>query len=104
MWARIVEALGDTFATVVAFITAGVVIGIGQLLNSKETLSWRLVFGRAASHGGLAMSAGMVVIWVPDLSILGQIGLAAALASLGVSGIERIFSRVSGIGKVNNEP
>jgi hypothetical protein len=32
-------------------------------------------------------------MWVPDLTFAGQIGLAAALASLGTSALERLFQR-----------
>ena len=44
--------------------------------------------------GGLAMAAGVVLVWVPELSMVGQIGVAAGLASLGTSGLERAFQRV----------
>jgi len=39
------------------------------------------------------MAAGAVLVWVPDLPLLGQIGIAASLASLGASGLERLFQR-----------
>jgi Na+-driven multidrug efflux pump len=71
----------------------GMAIGIGQLLGSKERLNARLVIGRALSSGGLGMAAGLVLVWVPDLPQLGQFGVAAALASLGTSGLERIFQK-----------
>ncbi len=38
--------------------------------------------------------AGLVLVWVPDLPLIGQIGVAAALASLGTSGLERMFQRL----------
>lgn len=40
------------------------------------------------------MAAGAVLVWVPDVPMLGQIGVAAALASLGTSGLERLFQRL----------
>jgi len=52
------------------------------------------VIGRAICTGGVAMSAGAVLVWVPELSILGQVGVAAALASLGTAGLERLLGRV----------
>jgi len=53
-----------------------------------------VVIGRAICTGGVAMSAGAVLVWVPELSILGQVGVAAALASLGTAGLERLLGRV----------
>ena len=75
---------------------AGIAVGIGQLLHSKEPLRWRIVVGRAMSSGGLGMAAAAALSWAPDLPFAAQLGIAAALASLGTSGLERIFSRVVG--------
>jgi len=75
---------------------AGVAAGIGQLLHSREPLRWRIVVGRAMSSGGLGMAAAAALSWAPDLPFAAQLGLAAALASLGTSGLERIFSRFIG--------
>lgn len=75
------------------FLLVGISIGIGQLLASNERITSRLLIGRALSTGGLAMAAGVVLVWVPELSMVGQIGVAAGLASLGTSGLERAFQR-----------
>ena len=75
------------------FLLVGISIGIGQLLASNERITPRLLIGRALSTGGLAMAAGVVLVWVPELSMVGQIGVAAGLASLGTSGLERAFQR-----------
>ena len=40
------------------------------------------------------MAAGAVLVWVPDLPLIGQVGVAAVLASLGTSGLERLFQRL----------
>ena len=104
MWARIVETLGESFATALLFAGVGSAIGVGRLMNSGEPLSARIVIGRAVSTGGIAMAAGSVLVWVPGLSLLGQIGVAAALASLGTSGIERIVARMIGEKGAPNEP
>lgn len=76
------------------FALIGVGIGVGQLLASTERLTVRIIIGRALSTGGLAMAAGLVLVWIPDLPMIGQMGVAAALASLGTSGLERVFQRV----------
>lgn len=76
------------------FSLVGISIGLGQLLASGEALTARIIIGRALSTGGIAMAAGVVLVWVPDVPMLGQIGVAAALASLGTSGLERLFQRL----------
>ena len=76
------------------FSLVGISIGLGQLLASGEALTARIIIGRSLSTGGIAMAAGAVLVWVPDVPMLGQIGVAAALASLGTSGLERLFQRL----------
>lgn len=83
----------DQFASSLMFALVGIVIGFGQLLSGSERLTFRLLLGRALSTGGLAMAAGVVLVWVPELSMAGQMGVAAGLASLGTSGLERAFQR-----------
>jgi hypothetical protein len=82
------------FASPLLFALVGVSIGLGQLLASGEVLTWRIIVGRSLSTGGIAMAAGATLVWVPDLPMVGQIGVAAALASLGTSGLERLFQSV----------
>ncbi|MDD2664387.1 MAG: hypothetical protein PHD19_11605 [Dechloromonas sp.] len=77
-----------------AFVAMGMFIGVGQLLASKEVLTLRIIIGRALSTGGIAAAAGAALVWVPDLPRVGQLGIAAALASLGTSGLERLFQRL----------
>lgn len=84
----------DQIATAMLFATVGIFIGVGQLLASKEQLTTRIIIGRALSTGGIAIGAGSALVWLPDLPLLGQLGIAAALASLGTSGLERIFQRL----------
>lgn len=81
------------FASPLLFAFVGISIGLGQLLASGELLTWRIIIGRSLSTGGIAMAAGAVLVWVPDLPLVGQIGVAAGLASLGTSGLERLFQR-----------
>lgn len=84
----------DQIASAILFALVGISIGLGQLLASKEQLTLRIILGRALSTGGIAIAAGSALVWLPDLPLLGQLGIAAALASLGTSGLERIFQRV----------
>ena len=83
----------DQLASSLLFSLVGISIGMGQLLASNERITLRLLLGRALSTGGLAMAAGIALIWVPELPMVGQIGVAAGLASLGTSGLERAFQR-----------
>lgn len=91
----------DALMTSALFAMIGVSIGVGRLLLSEELISARLLIGRAISTGGIAMAAGAVLVWVPSLPLLGQIGIAAGLASLGTSGLERLFARA--LGRVKEE-
>ena len=88
-----VTGIWEELGTSVLFALVGMTIGVGRLLNSGETLSARLLIGRALSTGGIAMAAGAVLVWIPSLPLLGQIGIAAGLASLGTAGLERILSK-----------
>lgn len=87
---------GEQIAQATVFALVGMMVGLGQLLASQEILSTRIIVGRALSTGGLGTVAGVVVVWIPDLSFAGQIGIAAAIASLGTSALERVFQRVIG--------
>ncbi len=83
----------EQIATAAMFALVGITIGVGQLLASREILTPRIIIGRALSTGGISMAAGSALVWFPDLPLLGQIGIAAALASLGTSGLERVFQK-----------
>lgn len=90
---ELIRHMQHQFAESFIFSIVGITIGVGQLLSSNEKITLRLLLGRSLSTGGLAMAAGVVLVWSPDLSLVGQIGVAAGLASLGTSGLERIFQR-----------
>jgi len=90
---------GEQIALSVIFALVGMLVGLGQLFASQEMLTTRIIVGRALSSGGLGTVAGVVVVWIPDLSFAGQIGVAAGIASLGTSALERVFQRVIGGGK-----
>lgn len=90
-----VISLLEQIGNALMFAIVGIAIGVGQLLASAEVLKWRIIIGRSLSTAGIAMAAGAVLVWVPDLPLLGQLGVAAGLASLGTSGLERMFQRVT---------
>lgn len=78
---------------IVTVALVGLFTGIGQLLASKEVLNWRIIVGRALSSAGLGMVSGVALAWIPNLPFEAMVGLAAALASLGTSGLERLLQR-----------
>lgn len=75
----------------------GLMVGLGQLLGSKEKLTWRLVIGRALSSVGLALIAGVALIQIPNIHIVALIGLSALFASLGTSAIEKAVQHYLGV-------
>ena len=91
----------EAIAQALLFGVIGTLTGLGQLLASKEQLTARIVIGRCLSTAGIAMAAGIVLLAFPGIHPLAQIGVAAAMASLGTSGIERLIQRVIGIDRSN---
>lgn len=79
---------------IVAIVSA--VIGLGQLLSSKEKITWRKALGRGICAAGLGMASAFLMYllpfgWLPDNAVFtAQLGIGAALASFGTSGIERL--------------
>lgn len=91
----LLSSLSETFV----FLALGAFIGMGQLLASQERVTLRLALGRAISVGGLSAAAGVVWLLHPNTPFGVQVSVAAALASLGTSGLERIFQRLLGLNK-----
>ncbi|SEJ85363.1 hypothetical protein [Achromobacter sp. NFACC18-2] len=69
----------------------GVVIAIGKMLVSNEKFCWRLAVGRAIVSAGLAIAAGSILAFIPGVSMLAVVGLAAASAVLGEQFLERLI-------------
>lgn len=86
----------DNVWAAVLFFMIGALIAVGQLLLSKEVLTWRVIVGRCVSTGGLAIAAGAALTIFPDISLVAQMGIAAMLASLGTSGLELLVRRMFG--------
>lgn len=96
---KIIQATAEwreAIAQAILFAVIGTLTGLGQLLASKEVLTKRIILGRCLSTAGIAMAAGIVLLIVPGLPPIAQIGVAAALASLGTSGLERMIQRAIG--------
>lgn len=71
----------------------GAVIGLGELLAKQDKFSWRIAFGRCITSAGLGASTAGALAWMPGLPLVAQCGLAAAMASLGTSGLTLLLQR-----------
>lgn len=76
----------------------GALIGLGQLLNSSEPLTWRVAAGRALVSAGLAAIAPVALLWFPEMPRIAQFAVAALFASLGTSALQAILRRFLGGG------
>ena len=78
----------------------GALIGLGQILDSAEKLSWRVIVGRAMVSAGLASMAPVALLWLPAMPRTAEFALAAVMASLGTSGLQMLIRRVV-VGRAN---
>jgi hypothetical protein len=85
--------ISDEVKGVVSMLTVGGLVGLGQLLASKEVLTPRIIIGRVLSSAGLGATASIIVVFIPDVPIYAQFGLAAAMASLGTSALEKLLKK-----------
>ena len=69
-------------------IFMGVIIAMAKILVSEEKATWRVVVGRSILNGFTTLGAGVVLIWISDLSMLGVLGLGAFLGTLGSQFVE----------------
>lgn len=69
----------------------GAIIGLGKLLASDEKFTWRLAIGRAIVSAGLCIAAGALLAFIPGLSQMALLGLAAASAVLGEQFLEKLI-------------
>lgn len=90
---------GDlSFSKLLALVAGiGLLVGIGKLLMSKEQLSLRLVFGRAIVSAALAVASAAFLAFIPGLSQLALVGLAAAFSVLGEQFLERMLQSKAGV-------
>jgi hypothetical protein len=94
---RVIETVSqwrETIYQAMAFALVGVLIAIGQIMQSREPITWRAAVGRCITTGGIALVAGSALTLFPGLPFIAQVGIAAALASLGNSGLEMLVQRM----------
>ena len=90
-----IEALAADLRDVASLAAVGFVVALGSLLVTPAP-TWPIAVGRALSVMGLAVAGASILVIVPDLSRVGQVGVAAAMASLGTTGLELLFARILG--------
>ena len=77
------------FDHVFILLLIGAAVPVGHALACTRLPPWRVTLGRALVSAIFTLSAGVVLMWLPDLPQLGLFALAGLIASLGQSGIER---------------
>lgn len=75
-------------------VIMGALIGLGQVLDSEERLTWRIVAGRALVSAGLASMAPVLLTLFPAMPISAQFAAAALFASAGTSGLQTIVRAI----------
>jgi hypothetical protein len=78
----------------------GAFIGLGQILDSGERLSLRIVIGRALVSAGLASIAPVLLTWFPAMPRTAEFAFAALIASLGTNGLQMLVRKLL-TGKIN---
>jgi len=88
--------IDETTSHVVWLALMGAVIGVGQLLLTKDALTPRIILGRAICSAALGVAASAALSLMPELPFEAQLGIGACLASLGTSFLEKIVQRYLG--------
>jgi hypothetical protein len=84
----------DALVNASIFFILGTFIATVQIIGSAERITWKIGIAKALSTGGLATAASAVVLLIPNASFSAQVGVAAGLASLGVTGLEKLFVKI----------
>ena len=72
----------------------GALIGLGQILDSAEPLSWRVIVGRSLVSAGLATMAPVLLTWFPHMPRTAEFAFAALFASMGTSGLQMLVRKI----------
>ncbi|HEI9850093.1 MULTISPECIES: phage holin family protein [Serratia] len=71
----------------------GAVIALGQVLNSKDPITPRLMVGRIILGSAVSMVAGVALVQFPDLHPVAINGIGCALGIAGYQFVERWLRR-----------
>ena len=80
----------------------GAAVGLGKTLM-REDFSAAYIIGNVLAHTTLAMAAGSLLIWLPDLPFLALTGTSAGIASMGVVAFQLIVRHRLGLEKEQHE-
>lgn len=74
----------------------GMTVGVAKLLKSDDVLTKRKIVGDMIISASLGMTAAGVLVFVPQIPLVAQLGIAAAFANVGLAGIKLLIERVTG--------
>lgn len=78
---------------IVYLIALGALIGLGKLLAGNETLTTRLMIGRAILGSATTTIAGVALMQFPSLPLPALLGIGSALGILGAQYLEAWLKR-----------
>ncbi|MFM0326074.1 phage holin family protein [Caballeronia glebae] len=79
--------------TILELIIMGALIGIAKVLVGSETLTFRLIIGRAVLGSATSMVAGVVLVQIPNLDPIALLGVGSALGIVGSQYIELLLRK-----------
>ena len=74
-------------------VIIGLFIALGKVLTSNDVITPRLFFGRLILGGLVSVSAGAILLQIPDASPLAINGLGTVLAIAGYQAVEIVIRR-----------
>jgi hypothetical protein len=78
-------------STLIWLAGLGALLGLGQLLRSKEPVTVRAVLGRAIITAGLSMSGVLITLVYPEAPLGAQLAVGAFLGSLGTDAVVAVL-------------
>ena len=85
--------MNETDKSVVTLFLIGMLIVVGKVLASGESITPRLFIGRMLLGGFVSMVAGVALVQFPDLSGAAVNGIGAALGIAGYQVVEIFIQR-----------
>ncbi|CAG9256021.1 phage holin family protein [Paraburkholderia caribensis] len=79
--------------TILELIIMGALIGVAKVLVGSETLTFRLILGRAVLGSATSMVAGIVLVQIPNLDPIALLGIGSALGIVGSQYIELLLRK-----------
>ena len=83
----------ESYKLLALLVFTGAALGLGKLLVSPESLTWRLIMGRVLLGSGASTVAGIGLIWIPDLHPLALVAIGSAFGIIGSAAIEAALKK-----------